>query len=165
MRNKQTTIGDLAGIFADASAQTALPSDLVAYRVAWHQAVADGHPGGLLFGWTELQPGKVGDEYFMTRGHFHAQRDTAEYYWGLTGSGLLLLMDEDRQFRSEIVHPGSLHYIPGKVAHRMINTGSDVLRFGACWPSDAGHDYTSIAAHGFSARVVQHNGSPQVVAV
>ena len=30
----------------------------------------------LFFGTTTMQPGKVGKEYFMTRGHFHFRRET-----------------------------------------------------------------------------------------
>ena len=33
--------------------------------------------GVLQFGTTILYPGKVGDEYFMTKGHFHTILDTA----------------------------------------------------------------------------------------
>lgn len=162
VRRKETTFGSLSGVFADAAAHACLPIDRVAYRVAWHQAVADGTPGGLFFGWTELLPGVVGSEYAMTRGHFHARRDTAEYYWGLSGQGLLLLMAEDRSLRWETMAPGSLHHVPGCTAHRVVNTGDESLRFGACWPSDAGHDYASIAEEGFSARVLVGPDGPQV---
>jgi glucose-6-phosphate isomerase len=61
--------------------------------------------------------------------------------------------------------PGSLHYVPGKVAHRTINTGKQVLSFGACWPSDAGHDYNTIMEKGFNARVKSIAGKPSVLAV
>jgi glucose-6-phosphate isomerase len=54
--------------------------------------------------------------------------------------------------------PGSLHYIPGRVAHRVVNTGSVPLRFVACWPSDAGHDYEIAGGKGLGARVLQRNG-------
>lgn len=162
VRRKETTFGGLRGVFADAEAHASIPGDRVAYRVAWHQAVADGTPGGLFFGWTELLPGVVGAEYAMTRGHFHARRETAEYYWCLSGRGLLLLMAEDRSLRWETMAPGSLHYVPGRTAHRVVNTGEVSLRFGACWPSDAGHDYESIAAEGFSGRVLVGPAGPLV---
>lgn len=100
----------------------------------------------------------------MTRGHFHEKREAAEYYWGISGNGLLLLMDEDRSHRVEAVSPGSLHYIPGWTAHRVVNTGDEPLRFGACWPADAGHDYDTIARDGFSARIFCRDGVPVVVA-
>jgi glucose-6-phosphate isomerase len=69
----------------------------------------------------------VGNEYFMTRGHFHARREQGEVYFGLRGSGLLLLQDEQGQARFEQVFAGSVHIIPGFTAHRLINTGA--IRF------------------------------------
>ena len=33
--------------------------------------------GDLAFGTTILYPGKIGDEYFMTKGHFHTKLDTS----------------------------------------------------------------------------------------
>lgn len=159
------TIGDLKGIFTDEAAQAAMDPTTVAYSVRCYFPVPDGTSGGLFFGATFLAPGTVGNEYFMTKGHFHAKRDTAEFYWGIQGEGILLLMNEDRTIRAERVRPGSLHYIPGRVAHRMVNVGEETLSFGACWPSDAGHDYETIREEGFSARVFRGPDGPVVEAV
>lgn len=159
----QRTLGDLRGVFADEAARTRLPQDTVAYRVDCWFPIPERTEGGLFFGATFLEPGVVGDEYFITKGHFHAKIDTAEYYWCLRGAGILLLMDEQRRCRAERMSPGSLHYIPGRIAHRVANVGDDTLCFGACWPADAGHDYESIAALGFSARVFRSAGGPVVI--
>src|ERR1700761_9639969 len=35
---------------------------------------------------TVIQPGKVGREYHMTKGHFHEVRDRAELYVGVRGA-------------------------------------------------------------------------------
>ncbi len=72
-------------------------------------------------------------------------------------------MSRDRRVRTEKMHPGSLHYIPAHTAHRVANTGSALLSFGACWPSDAGHDYEEIARNGFAARLVNRDGKPRLV--
>jgi glucose-6-phosphate isomerase len=159
------TLGDLAGVFADEHARATLPPQTVAYRVEIYQPVPEGTAGGLLFGATFVEPGTVGDEYFITKGHFHKQIDAAEYYWCLRGEGVLLLMDDQRRCRAEQMKPGSLHYIPGRTAHRVANTGEQTLCFGACWPADAGHDYATIARQGFSARVLQVAGKPTVISV
>jgi len=156
-------LGDLAEIFEDREALEALPADTVAYEVASYMPVADGTPGGLFFGISYLHPVMVGDEYMMTKGHFHNRIDRAEFYWGLEGEGVLLMMDGERGCRAETVSPGSLHYIPGGVAHRLVNTGDVILAVGACWPSDAGHDYGSIARDGFSARVKKVDGKPALI--
>lgn len=156
-------LGDLEGIFADAEAFASMDREQLAYKVAAVQPVSQGTPGGLYMGITYLYPGKVGNEYFMTKGHFHQNRDTAEYYWGVRGEGVLILMDEQRNVWAERMYPGSLHYIPGKVAHRVANTGNEVLVFAASWPSDAGHDYSTIAQDGFARRLVDVDGKPQLV--
>lgn len=154
---------DLKGIFADEAAFNAMPQDKVAYDVSSFLPEKEGTPGGLYFGITYLYSGKVGDEYFMTKGHFHANIDRAEFYWGLKGEGMLLFMDQDRNVRGEKMFPGSLHYIPGGIAHRVCNVGSQLLSFAACWPSDAGHNYEEIAINGFAKRLVDRNGVPTLI--
>ena len=153
-------IKDLQGIFVDERARKMMDAETIVYDVSSYFPVKEGTEGGLFFGVTTIYPGKVGDEYFMTKGHFHEQSDRSEYYWGIKGEGMLLLMDRDRNTWAEIMTPGSLHYIPSEIAHRVANTGTQPLSFGACWPSDAGHDYGSIVDHGFSARVIDFDGKP-----
>jgi glucose-6-phosphate isomerase len=157
------TIADLAGVFGDEAARLALAPSTLIYRVQSHLPVAAGTEGGLFWGTTFLQPGLVGDEYFMTKGHFHAKRDHGEYYVACSGEGALILMDEDRRTRFEPMRPGSVHYVPSCMAHRVANTGASVLSFFACWPSDAGHDYDSILRDGFSARLRCVGGQPELV--
>lgn len=153
-------LGDIAGIFEDQNAVKTMDMDMLAYRVESHHPVDEGKSGGLFFGTSYLQAGKVGSEYFMTKGHFHSNRDTAEYYWCISGQGCLLLMDEEGEVTAESMEEGSLHYIPGNIAHRIANTGDSELVVGACWPSDAGHDYGTIAESGFSYRLFDVDGVP-----
>jgi hypothetical protein len=40
----------------------------------------------------------------MTKGHFHAIENRAEYYWGIEGEGILLLMDKKRNTRASYYH-------------------------------------------------------------
>lgn len=163
VKTSRKTLAGLTGIFEDTQAYAALASDTPVYEVFSFLPADPPLPGALNFGITKLFPGKVGREYFMTRGHFHARIDCGEYYWGLEGEGVLLLMDGRRVTRGERMFPGSLHYIPGGVAHRVANTGSKPLAFAACWPSDAGHDYDAISSHGFSARVMEIDETLQLV--
>ncbi len=161
--NQHKKLKDLSGIFGDEKAFTGMNPEQTAYTVQAWLPVKEGTSGGLFFGATTLMPGKVGDEYFMTRGHFHNLSDRSEYYWGVKGKGVLILMDRDRRTWGEEMLPGSLHYIPAHVAHRVANTGSSNLIFGACWPSDAGHNYEEISVNGFSARLVEKEGVPALV--
>lgn len=156
-------IKDLVGFFEDESARTSMPPDQLLYEVQAIFPVAKDAEGGLFFGRTVLYPGLVGEEYFMTKGHFHRKSDRGEYYWCLRGEGMLILMDRERKTRAEKMTPGSLHYIPGHTAHRTANTSDEPLIFGACWPADAGHDYEEILTNGFSARLKIVDGQPQLV--
>lgn len=154
---------DLKGIFHDEETFLSMPQNTLAYEVSSFLPEKEGTPGGLYFGITYLYSGKVGDEYFMTKGHFHAQIDRSEFYWGIKGEGMLILMNQDRKVWAERMFPGSLHYIPGGIAHRVANTGNQLLSFGACWPSDAGHNYEEIATNGFEKRLVDQNGIPNLI--
>ncbi|MGN0479729.1 MAG: glucose-6-phosphate isomerase family protein [Hominenteromicrobium sp.] len=159
----QKRFSEIEGIFADRKAAAAMNPEQIVYEVSTHAAVAEGTAGGLFFGTSCIHPGRVGDEYFMTKGHFHARRETAEYYWGISGQGVLLLMEESGACTAQRVTAGSLHYIGGHIAHRLVNTGDADLVVGACWPSDAGHDYGSIRTQGFPVRVVCRDGEAVLV--
>jgi glucose-6-phosphate isomerase len=152
---KTTRCGDLSGVFHDRAAWQTIPPDTPVYEVEMLSSPQG--EGELFVGTTHLQPGRVGDEFYMTRGHFHQRREQGEVYFGLRGSGLLLLQNEARKPWLEKVFPGSVHVIPGFTAHRLINTGSDVLSALAVWPSTAGHDYAALE-RGFALRVLDREG-------
>jgi glucose-6-phosphate isomerase len=158
-RSSEKKLGQLSGIFRDKQAWRRMDPESVVYSVWWWEPVPEGTQGGLFWGGTEIQHGCVGDEYFMTQGHKHAILDRAEFYGTTVGRGMLVLRDESGRTWQEDMTPGSLHYIPGRVAHRVVNTGDVPLRFVACWPSDAGHDY-EIGGKGFGARVLRVKGQP-----
>ncbi len=165
IRNPIKKLKDLPNIFEDDEAFLKLDGEEIIYEVQAILPVKEGLEGGLFYGKTIINPGKVGDEYFMTKGHFHQKIDRAEFYWGIEGEGMLLLMDEDRNCWAEKMYSGSLHYINGYIAHRTINTGTIKLFFGACWSSDAGHNYQKIMDNGFSARLKEVDGKPLLISV
>jgi glucose-6-phosphate isomerase len=99
----------------------------------------------------------------MTHGHFHHKRDRTEFYGTIEGEGALILMNETRETWMEVMSPGTLHFIPPYVAHRVANTGSGPLRFVACWPSDAGHDYEAIRKRGLGARMLNVQQKAELV--
>lgn len=160
---KRTVMADLEGIFRNEDARKQMLPQTIVYEVDAYQPVPAGMLGGLFFGITRIYHGQVGDEYFMTRGHFHALPDRSEFYWGIRGTGMLILMDRNRCVRVEKMEAGSLHYIPAHTAHRVANTSDGVLSFGACWPSDAGYDYAEIETQGFAACLVNASGIPQLI--
>lgn len=155
-------LSDLAGMFRDEEARqrdVAERGDPLVYEVAeYRQERCD-----LFLGTTTMQPGNVGGEYYMTRGHFHARRDRGEVYTTLSGAGLLLL--ENREGRIEVVEmrTGSVALIPPDWAHRSINTGAVPLVFSWVCPVDAGHDYGPILEKGLRKIVVERAGTPQIL--
>lgn len=163
VRESIKTLGQLRGMFANEEARCALDSNTVVYRVQAWCPVPEGTEGGQFWGTTVVEPGQVDCEYFMTHGHFHRKRDRTEYYGTVAGQGALILMDEKRRMRMEPMSAGTLHFIPPNTAHRVANIGNVPLRFVACWPSDAGHDYDSIRSLGFSARLLNLSGKPTLV--
>jgi glucose-6-phosphate isomerase len=154
---------NLKNVFKDEVVRTSMNQEQVVYEVECYFPVEEGKKGGLFWGVTRIYPGKVADEYFMTRGHFHSESDTAEFYWGIAGKGVLICMDTNGQSLAEHIKPSSLHYIAGNLAHKVVNTGNEPLIFGACWPSNAGHDYASIDRNGFSVRLIDINGKPSLI--
>ena len=133
--------------------------DTVVYDVFSYNKAQPGRNGDLLWGMTVLYPVQVNGECNMTRGHWHVDRDNAEFYFGITGQGLLMLMDENGKCWCEKVFPGSLHYIDGIYAHRLINTSeTETMKVGACWPVTAGHDYAATEKQPFTTRIFLKNG-------
>lgn len=114
--------------------------------------------GNLCWGLTILEPVLINGECNMTRGHYHANPDCAEFYLGAGGEGLLLLMDRSGRTWAEHVHEGSLHYIDGTWAHRLVNTGEVPCKVAACWPTASGHDYAAIEEKDFPERVFKKDG-------
>ena len=157
------TLRQMQSLFLNRSDLDLMDLDTIVYRVQLYAPVQAGTIGGLFWGTTVISPGRIGDEYFMTHGHFHSKRECAEFYGCVEGKGMLILMDDSRRTWVEGMTPGSLHYVPGSVAHRVANVSDTPLRFVACWPSNAGHDYEIIRKSGFGARLLVRNGEPALV--
>lgn len=111
---------------------------------------------------TILEPGTVGEEYYLTKGHFHQIRDRSEVYLGLAGEGRLVLATEDGRYRVEPIREGTVSYVPGGWAHRSVNVGDRPLVFFAAYVGDAGHDYQTIARDGFPVLVCRGPDGPVV---
>jgi glucose-6-phosphate isomerase len=135
--------------------------DAVVYRVYGVPVPATG--ANILCSTTVLEPGRVGREFFMTKGHFHEVRDRAEVYVGLSGEGRLVMATEEGRYAVEPIRRGTLGYVPGGWAHRSVNVGEEPLVFLAAYVGDAGHDYDTVERFGFPVLVVAGDGEPQVV--
>jgi glucose-6-phosphate isomerase, archaeal len=119
--------------------------------------------GDVFFGTTAIAAGIVGDEYFMTRGHFHARRDRGEIYHTQSGQGTLLLQSRTGEVQTVDMKPGTCAFIPPDWAHRSINTGEMPLVFVWCCSQDAGHDYGTIAKRGMAKLLVRRDGAATLI--
>ncbi len=149
-------ISDLEGLYADAAAfaaRVAEGPDHVVYRV-FEQRPAQAK-GDLIFGTTWMEPGRIGAEYYMTRGHIHACANRPETYYGESGEGLMLLESPEGETRILEVRAREMVYVPPMWIHRSVNTGDVPLVMSFCYPSDSGQDYGIIErSGGMATRIV-----------
>jgi len=153
---------DLRGYYADAAAleEQVRRGNPVHYEV--EEIPVPETRGHLMYCISRILPGRVGDEFLMTKGHYHADAGTAEVYLGLRGEGLVLMKARGK-FRAERIVRGRMVYVPPFWAHRTVNTGRGPLSFFCVYPAGAGHNYGDIASEGFPRRVVLRRGKPAVV--
>jgi len=88
---------------------------------------------------TVLMPGKIGKQYFMTRGHMH-KRPLSETYM-LVGGNAWLLMKKGKEKSLTKMEKNIAYIVPGDFAHRVINPGKKEALFLTITPKEAGHIY------------------------
>jgi len=158
-------LSSMRGQFADETAHAELlerAGDVVLYEV--YELPRPAIAGEILHGVSILHPGKVGAEYFMTKGHFHTELETAEVYYCLAGQGMMVMETPEGDWAVEELQPGAVLYVPPRWAHRSVNTGwdTDLITLFA-YPGNAGHDYGAIERQGFRKLVVEAAGHPRVI--
>ena len=164
---KQTTkrkLSQMKGMFADdaAYAEMLKHGDPVVYE--FHEMGVPEHAGDLAFGCSITYPGKVGHEYFMTKGHFHTILDTAEIYYCMGGHGYMLLENPEGDWSAQELTPGKAVYVPKRYAHRSINVSATQPLFTFfVFRADAGHDYGTIETKGYRKLLVEKDGKPTAI--
>ena len=136
--------------------------DPLLYQV--YETVRPHNSGEVLHGLSVLHSGKVGNEYFMTKGHFHSVLETAEVYYCLKGQGVMVMETPEGDWAVEELRPNTVLYVPPRWAHRSVNThpDEDLVTFFS-YPGHAGHDYGTIETQGFRKLVVEENGEPKII--
>ncbi len=121
-------------------------------------------PGELLHGISIVHPGKIGSEYYMTKGHFHEVLETGEVYYCLKGRGFMVMETPEGEWAVEALFPGRVLYVLPRWAHRSVNVSSDedLVTF-FIYPGNAGHDYGTIEKKGFRKLVLDQDGQPEIV--
>jgi glucose-6-phosphate isomerase len=136
--------------------------DCVLYEV--YEKLVPELAGELLQGMSIVHPGKVGSEYFMTKGHFHSLLDTSEFYYCVKGHGYMMLENPEGEWAAEELLTDTILYVPGRWAHRSINIKSDedlITIF--AYPANAGHDYATIETKGFRKLIIEENGKTKII--
>lgn len=151
------TLGDLQGLYEDVAAFDALAQreglNTLVYEVTDFKPSAEA--GDLIFGVTRMASGKVGREYYLTRGHIHGNANRPEVYYGEAGRGVMLLESLEGEIRAVEIAPRTICYVPPYWIHRSVNVGADDLVMTFAYPADSGQDYAIIEeAGGMRARVV-----------
>lgn len=163
---KSTTkryLSNMNGMFADNEALKEMikEEDILAYE--FYELSLPEKDSNLLFGTSIVYPGKVGNEYFMTKGHFHTILDTAEVYYCLSGKGYMLMENPEGDWAAEELTPGKAVYVPGRYAHRSVNVGDEPLVTFFVFRSDAGHDYGTIETKGYRKLIIEKDGKVEIV--
>lgn len=154
----------MAGQFSDEDAYAAAcrEEDVVLYEV--YEIQLPEAAGELRHGVSILHPGKIGDEFYMTKGHFHTVLETGEVYYCLQGEGVLVMETPEGDWAVEELRAGGVVYVPPRWAHRSVNTSFDQdLTTFFVYPSNAGHDYRSIEEQGFRKLVVECDAEVRIV--
>ena len=157
-------LSSMKGQYTDTKAyeEMLLKDDCLLYEV--YEKLVPELEGELLQGMSIVHPGKVGREYFMTKGHFHSILDTAEFYYCIKGHGYMMMENPEGDWAAEELLPDTVLYVPGRWAHRSINIKDDedlVTIF--AYPANAGHDYATIETKGFRKLIIEENGKPKII--
>ncbi len=149
------TLSALKGQFLDQATynQMLAEEDRLIYEV--YEIKRPEVEGEMLMGISIVHPGKVGNEFFMTKGHFHSVLETSEIYYCLRGEGFMVMETPEGNTSVEALSPGKVLYVPPRWAHRSVCTSrlEDLVTFFA-YPANAGHDYGTIERSGFRKLVV-----------
>ena len=157
-------LSTLKGYFADEAAfDAAVAADDAMVYEYFDMGVPE-TSGNVAYGTTRIRPGKIGDEYYMTKGHFHTVLDTAEVYYCLSGRGGMMMETPEGKVEWREMKKGDAVYVPGRWAHRSINISDneDFVMFFA-FPGHAGHDYGTIQTKGFRKLLVEREGEPTLI--
>lgn len=150
------TFSGMAGVYQEDSHNWTQLEDEVSYEV--FSTASTDLPGAVTVGTSILKPGRIGDEYTLTRGHLHRIADRAEMYFGLHGHGVMLLENVEGEVQALEMVPGSLVYVPGGWLHRSVNVGTDLLVSLFCFSADAGQNYEIVEKSGGMRKIVVDDG-------
>ena len=156
-------LSQMKHMFYDLSAAEKILEDSDPLVYEFYELGCPERAGDLSFGTTVLYPGIVGNEYFMTKGHFHMVLETAEVYYTLSGEGYMIMESPNGDTTEMPLSKGQAVYVPRNYAHRTVNTGQVPLVLFYTFAADAGHDYGTIETTGYHKLIVEKDGKPAII--
>jgi glucose-6-phosphate isomerase len=160
----QRRLSNMRGAFLDQDVYAKMLSteDSLIYEV--YELKRPESSGELLLGISVVHPGRVGREFYMTKGHFHSVLETAEVYYVMKGEGYMVMETPEGDAAVEKLSPGRVLYVPPRWAHRSVCTGreEDLVTF-FVYPAHSGHDYGTIEQQGFRKLVVEGAGKIEII--
>lgn len=161
-RGSVRRLSDVAALFEDVekAVETQREINPIIYSTSTAPVPeAEGHIG---FNLTRIEPGCVGDEFYMTHGHIHIRPD-GETYIGQSGRGGIVL-SRNGEIKWLEITAGVVGYIPPGWTHRSVNTGTTPFIFASVYPALSGQNYEPVRRHGLGARVFSTgNGGYRVI--
>ncbi len=161
--SSKRNVSSMRGMYMDEAATEELIKNADPLVYEFYEMGAPETEGDLAFGSSITYPGKVGNEYFMTKGHFHTILETGEMYYCISGEGYMLLENPEGDWSAQKLSPGMAVYVPPRYAHRSINTGNVPMVTIFCFRGDAGHDYGTIETKGYRKLIVEKDGKPEII--
>jgi glucose-6-phosphate isomerase, archaeal len=160
----QRQLSSLQGYFLDQEAYKSALSQAnpIVYEV--YELLRPEITGELLQGVSIIHPGKIGREFYMTKGHFHAVLDTSEVYYCLGGEGYMVMETPEGEARVEPISAGKVLFVPPRWAHRSVCTSrQQPLAIFFVYPAHSGHDYGTIETQGFRKLVVDGENGIEII--
>lgn len=118
-------LSQMKGMFSDSAAFESAVQNGNPMVYEFHSLDVGESSGDLAFGCSILNPGKVGDEYYFTKGHFHTILNTSEVYYCLNGHGYMLMENMRGDWSAQELTPGKAVYVPKGYAHRSVNVSKE----------------------------------------
>lgn len=151
---------DVKDYYHDRKAYETMDPDAVVYR-----CYTSAKNPELMYLVTEISPGKVGDEYFKTKGHFHARPEAPGIYTCFSGLGVAVLQhkDENRPVMIAPFERGTILFIPPYYGHRVVNIGDDKVIYLCIAAADSGWSYDLFAEKDFRYLIVEKDNKATFV--
>jgi glucose-6-phosphate isomerase, archaeal len=163
-RKVSRTLRDLASIFQDQHAvsdRLSLENPMI---YEFDEYVTGRNIRDLVVSSCTLFPGKIGNEFHMTRGHFHDPANFAEVYYVHQGEGILLMQSLSGDFITAEMSPGNILYVPPDYFHRSVNIGDEPLTFFGVYSGGTDHNYGMCSLETWIAKmVIQIDGEIKIL--